>query len=445
MSYSSKNGRRPPEYASKSSHQEIIKDKAVQAFLSECKLPSTASDVETIGCETVLVDDKSPASIRHIVAVDGGYTEVAVRENFPSARIAFFQFGALFFALDDLQAIHDSKFIFPEQMAKMKSIQRLKLTLPTKGIIAYGAPTLTASVRQAIYRFFVSEPTDGPLAQTLKRLLFDEYSGSGPQEWSLASCPLCGCRNIPVRSTDVDSDYQFICENCKSPLFLTDVFRLHEAIDDELGASGVLGYLTTLIEQIIVAHLIRLVLKTRPALLSEICFIKDGPLAFFGQTANLYKPMRRLMCWLKDNHNAVVVGSEKSGAFVEHADAIASHLKPGAAMLLSNDYIYRHIIPGQADPNRPYGSTTYYGSKVIYRTPSGRMYVLTLPTREPLSNPKPSDLFNLETALRVVTQLRCDMYDSALIPVALVNKLVSLADHPSTQIIEKFAKASIKG
>jgi hypothetical protein len=38
-----------------------------------------------------------------------------------------------------------------------------------------------------------------------------------------------------------------------------------------------------------------------------------------------------------------------------------------------------------------------------------------------------------------IEKLRCDMYDSALIPVALVNKLVSLANHPSTRILQKFA------
>ena len=443
MSYASKYGRRPPEYASKSSHQEIVKDKTVRAFLRQCRLPSTAAEVQTDDCEKVLISDENQTGIRHIVAIDGGYTEVPVREEFPSARIAFFQFGALFFALDDLREMHDSEFIFPEQMAKLKNIQRLKLTLPTKGICAYGAATLTASVREALHRFFLSEPKDEPLAATLKWLLFAEYADSGLSEWSLASCPVCGRRDIPVRIAELGTDYRFACESCKCPLFLTDVFRFHEAIDDELGASGVLGYVVTLIEQIILAHLIRLVLKTRPSLMREICFIKDGPLALFGQTANIYKPMRNLMCWLKDQHDVVVVGSEKSGAFVEHADAIASRLQPGTAMLLNDEYIYRHIVPGQADPTRPYGSTTYYGGKIIYRTSAGRMYVVTLPTRSPSTNPKPEDLFNFDTALRVVSQLRCDMYDSALIPVALVNKLVSLADHPSTRIIEKFAKANI--
>jgi hypothetical protein len=49
------------------------------------------------------------------------------------------------------------------------------------------------------------------------------------------------------------------------------------------------------------------------------------------------------------------------------------------------------------------------------------------------------DLHNLRTILTNIEKLRCDMYDSALIPVALVNKLVSLANHPSSRILQKFA------
>jgi len=44
-----------------------------------------------------------------------------------------------------------------------------------------------------------------------------------------------------------------------------------------------------------------------------------------------------------------------------------------------------------------------------------------------------------------IAKLRCDMYDDSLVPVALVNKLVSLANHPSSRILQKFAKQSVGG
>jgi hypothetical protein len=111
----------------------------------------------------------------------------------------------------------------------------------------------------------------------------------------------------------------------------------------------------------------------------------------------------------------------------------------GQALLLSDEDIYRHIARGKADPARPYGSSSYYSSKLIFKTPAGRMYVLSLPTEQLKSSPAARDFRNLQAVLTNVAKLRCDMYDNALLPVALANKLVSLSGHPSSKILRKFA------
>jgi hypothetical protein len=135
-----------------------------------------------------------------------------------------------------------------------------------------------------------------------------------------------------------------------------------------------------------------------------------------------------------------MVGIEKSGAFVDHAHEIKNKLEPGQSLILDNDYIYKYIIPGTADPSNPYGRTTYYGNKVIYRTEEDKLYVLTLPTVRITGNPSRTDFPNFDTILSNVARLKCDMYDDALIPVALANKLVSLSQHPSIVLLEQFAK-----
>jgi hypothetical protein len=40
--------------------------------------------------------------------------------------------------------------------------------------------------------------------------------------------------------------------------------------------------------------------------------------------------------------------------------------------------------------------------------------------------------------------LKCSMYDNALVPVALANRLVSLADMPSSEILSKFARDRLR-
>lgn len=442
MPYVSKRGRRPDEYASKSSHSYVVKDEAVKEFLSRCDMPPRAEDVTFSGRQQMFFEATTHNPIRFIIAVDGGYNEVPVRVEFPSATICFFQIGALIFGIEDLENLDSQPFIDPVDMAKLNNIQRLKFTLPVRNITLRGETSLTRSIRQTVFDFFGSSLDNGTLLETLSWFLFQEYSNPIPQ-WVLATCPTCDHTNIPLIRSKMSRKYTFSCPHCGEEIFLTDVFRLHEVIDDELGAGGILGYVTTTIEQLVIVHLIHIILKTKPDLLNQILFIKDGPLAFFGQTANMHKPMRALVNYLFDNHNLFMAGLEKSGPFVDHADEIRDIFDASSVLFIDNDYIYRYILPGKADPSNPYGRTTYYSNKMIFKTNADYMYVVSLPTRQVLSHPSENDFLNLHVILSNIEKLRCDMYDNALVPVALANKLVSLANHPSSKILQKFAKGAM--
>jgi hypothetical protein len=444
MGYTSRTGRRPNEYASKSAHAHVIKDAVVQDFLKQCDLPKKASDIKLASHTMFSLTPLEINPTTHVIAIDGGFTEVIVQPEFPSSRICFFQFGALIFETADLDQLSVSAFIDPADMEKLKRIQRIKLTLPIKNISMKGAATLTGSIRSVLHTFFKQQMDDWELLETLRWFIFQEYQ-TPIDEWILASCPSCNAVRVPLQRKEISSDGVFKCPHCSSVIYLTDVFRLHEAIDDELGAGGILGYVTTTMEQMVLVHVIRLVLKTKPSLLKELIFIKDGPLAFFGQTANMHKPMRELVRYLFSAHDLHLAGLEKSGPFVEHAHEINTLLKAGDVLILDNDYIYKYVIPGKADPSNPYGRTTYYGNKIIFKSRFEKLHVLTLPTADTLSHPKASDFKNLQTVLTNIEKLKCDMYDDSLVPVALANKLVSLANHPSSRLLQKFAIKTMSG
>lgn len=445
MGYTSRYGRRPQEPASKSSHIHIINDENVKAFLSNCNLPKTEDQI--VIDPRYLFDIAHPYKndIRIIIAVDGGYSNVPVNKSFPSSTISFFQYGALMLKLKDLEEIAETPFISPQAIAKLKELQRLKLVLPTKNISTKNSSSLTDSVRVAIYDFFRYEEEKGEsMIHSLQWFLFQKY-GSERTDYNLANCPICRNNNIKIKQSEIKNDFIFRCSRCHGKLYLTDVFRFHEVVDDEIGAGGILGYLTNLVEQFVIIHTIRLILKYKPDLLKRTLFIKDGPLAFFGQTANLHDPMRQLIKYLIENYDINLVGLEKSGAFVEHADEIKNKLKPGQLMLLSNKHIYTYILPGDPNNPDPYASTSYYSSKLILKSKDERIYVVTIPTldKRVVMDPKPSDFHNLHQILTNVEKLRCDMYDNSLLPIAVVNKLVSLSNHPSSILLEKFAKASL--
>jgi hypothetical protein len=242
------------------------------------------------------------------------------------------------------------------------------------------------------------------------------------------------------------------CSECGGPIYLVDALRLHERVDEEQGAGGVLGYVMTTLEHIVLAHLVKTLWELKPEVLGEALFIKDGPLAFFGQTAPLSQPMRELATFLGAPNAAEpgatqsllkVVGLEKSGAFVEHAQQIEERLQPNTALILSTDYIYRYIQPGDPLSPDPYGKNTYWGGKLIYKAADGNVYVASVPTHGFNPAPEFADFPSLDEILSVVGRLRCSMYDNALIPIALANKLVSLSDFPSARILEAFARSQL--
>jgi len=445
MSYKGRGGK-PAELASKTAHSNIIHDDTVAEFLNKCSLPALGDGVvfETATVAIPGTPDSNP--IEHIIAIDGGFQDVFVRDEFPSARIAFFQIGALMFRRSDLEGLDTKPFIEPTDMAKLQQMERFKFTFPTKNVVMHGEDGYKATARKAVIDFFEQPIDKTNLCSTLKWFIFEEYVLQDPVGvWTLAGCPYddCDATHIDLKQKEISAGFTWKCPRCERDIHITDTFRLHEVIDNEIGGSGVLSYMVTLLEHMFLIHLIKIMLSTKPQLLQKVLFVKDGPLAFFGQTANMHKPMRKLVNFLLDNHTLYLVGLEKSGSFSEHALEIQDKLEPGQMLLPSNHYIYQYIMPGKADDSRPYGGTTYYGAKTIYKAPDGRVYVPILPTRETLIAPKLEDIPNVEVILSNLCKLKCDLYENALIPVALANKLVSLSDHPSAQLLQKFAKGSV--
>ncbi|PYO40238.1 MAG: hypothetical protein DMD33_18215 [Gemmatimonadetes bacterium] len=440
MPYWQVKGRRPFERASKIAHAEIINNPLVQHFVQGCTLPS-APPPEDLK-QKLLELPEANGRISAVIAIDGGMTETYVREEFPTASIAFIAVGPLLLRLEDLADLDRQPFIGPEDMQRLKSIERYVLVLPTKSVRAKGGTTFSQGVRWAVQDFLLQRH----LMPALQWLLFREWRAKEEREaWEIPKCPNPDCWEEQIRFRSGDSVEQ-PCPRCRQPVYLSDGLRLYERIDEELGAGAILGYLLTAIEQIVLVHLIRSIWNLKPSLFREVLFIKDGPLAFFGVTAPMYRPMRDLMKFLGTAESEPLinlVGVEKTGPFVEHAALIDKDLGPGQVLVLNNEYIYRHIEPGNAS-DKSFGKNTYYGAKVIFRGWNQDTYVASIPTGDYKPNPALADFYNGADVLRVLSRLRCSMYDNALVPVVLANRLVSLADVPSAEILKKFAKQQVK-
>jgi hypothetical protein len=446
MAYSSTKGRKPAERASKISQSQVINNPAVKELLSECVVPQPA-DESLVKEKADSVPDPDYDRIEYVIAVDGGYSEATVRPEFPAASVTFFTFGPLLMKLEDVRDLDEQPFLAPEDMLRLKNIQRYSLALPTANISRNGH-SLRLSVRTTLHDFLAStKEGDEPLATALRWVLERRWRENTTETWEIPNCPNDGCTatDLPLGATD-----SWTCEVCGGPVFLVDALRLHERVDQEQGAAAISGYVMTTLEQVVLAHVIKTAYEIQPALLTKILFIKDGPLGFFGMTAPLSEPFRDLTQFFDPAPDAPptdpvlnVAGLEKSGAFVEHAEQIADRLPSGMALILDNDYIYRYIIPGDPNSPDPYGRNTYWGGKLIYKASDDNIYVVTAPTGAFTPTPAYDDFQNLSEILKVLSTLKCSMYENALVPVALANKLVSLSEFPSSQILARFAREAV--
>lgn len=438
------------ERGSRISHSYIINDEEVKQYLNNCEIPVEAEDVELNDALKYDIVYPEENTIEFIVAVDGENTTIPVKKTFPSSLITFFQFGSLLIKSADLDEMEKKPFVSPSDINKLKKIEREKFVLPTKNVALKKNLDFRTTVREAIHEFFKKEHSGKTsILATLYWFIFEQYNPTSTKSnYKLSQCPHCGTNNIVLEKDKIDfKNYSWTCthDKCNKEIFITDVFRLFEKVDNDAGATGIVTYLESVTESFFTIHTIKSLMEIQHGLVDRFLFVKDGPLSFGGETANMHKPMQVLLTYLNQNNKINLVGVETSGAFVDHARQIKDKLNPGQVFLLNNEHIYTYIQVGN-HKEQQYGSTSYYGGKFIYKSFDERVYVLTLPVENHntyYNQPELTDLKNIQEILMNIDKLRCDIYENALIPVAVANKLISLTNHPSSNILERFAKKSM--
>ena len=249
----------------------------------------------------------------------------------------------------------------------------------------------------------------------------------------LDRCPY-GC---PSPLPDIGADGAR-CPSCKRVLYPTDVLRCHEEYEEHetpgpnrTAANRLMFAGERLLSLLYIDHLYR----HSPEALSRTMFFLDGPLAFYGPTAPMHTKWVSYWSALSGGpHGApVLVGSDKTGAFIEHAKQIDRFFAPRQFAIPSNAYIVDNIRPGRgrASRGRVFGDDEYYGRYVLYKNASGTMFALTIPRRRGspygAGDPcDPSEYPQLATALAQFDKLQSSMYANALIPVVEAHNVTSL-------------------
>lgn len=441
MAYGSKDGKRPIEFASKINHSAIIQSDNIQDFLKNCN--EINIDIDNLVLPIAeSIQYKLPQNIKHIFAIDGSYSEAFINRNFPSVSLTYFNIGVLSFEMRNYDTITANTLIDPADLKKLKEVSKTAFAIPTKKLNIKTEKTFANGVRSAINDIFNkvqnSSLKTNPLYDTLEWLIFEKWSNA--VEKIQISCVSTECNEkIEFKKGERKRE----CPICGEKIYLSDYLRLDALINEVTGSAGINAFLCAAIEQIYIAEIIKYFYETNKSVLSTIVFIKDGSLAFFSKTFQMTRKFRNLIKHLNENRIDInLIGLEKSGTFKDHACLISDKLERGKYYLCNEEYIRKYIEPQETKDF--YGSNTYYGKKVMFKTEAGDVLIAVIPVKEYKATNSVTDLINAENCLNIVSKLRCNMYDDSLVPVAIINKLVSIAAMPSTNILEKFTKNALK-
>jgi hypothetical protein len=391
------------------------------------------------------------------VAVDGSPQEVEVRPDFPSARVGYVQVAGVWVDLRTMLARPTNGFVDPEEMARASVARLLNGVLPTSVITFAAGQNAHTSWRHAVEDLFRTRSIEDSTGATSLADVLCHILGAPDnpiQQVELRLCPHridldCPAERITIPVTGGR------CPDCHSNLFLTDVLRVYEAVNEEGPNAEVLGRLMGILEIVVFLWEIRSFAKARGGrMLSQTAFVLDGPLSVFGQAAGL---KRYALSFLQALHQAqtdagraglpIVVGLEKTGRTADHARLIIDHVPPRTVVLLPDSYIYDRIQPNPG--RRAYGYDTDFGRRFLYRTRDGAMLVLSvppLPDGTPMDDAETVDVTHypmLKPTLAFLDRVGTLLYTDAVIPVALAHNFAALPLGVGSTVLRTLAQDSL--
>jgi hypothetical protein len=398
--------------------------------------------------------DTSFTEPRFALTVDGSDSEVEATREYPSIKVGYLRIAAGLVDINKLRESGKGEFVDPRLLRQSYQHSAFDGAFPGSGLASAGL-TGRDTWREEVNRFLLETRIDGTSPVTLAELLLIIHGelDNPPKTLPLGTCPSCAAKRADA-SLEVGLDESW-CGECGSPIYLGDVLRTHEEYSEVGSNIGPLTRLMNVVERLTSAGYLKILSEDRLGmeLLGQTIFITDGPLALFGPVAPLKRSFQGYIGRLQKvctesgrNDLPMVVGIEKSGAMVEHANLIAKHLPTGSILPLSSEYINR--VFGRATLNN-YGVDEFYGRRFIYRTTSGDSLVITLPpsdARAPYGSDGLENVINYPNIRRIcetLDKIRTRLYDNAVIPLALSHSAASLPLGVGESVLRFFAQQGL--
>jgi len=390
---------------------------------------------------------------RFILAIDGSYAEVDVKNGYPGAKVGYCTAASVLLDLHLIGELDEERPVDPVEFRKTEQAASVDAALPGSNVVTRRQNSARASFREELYDLFtdivVDEDDRTNLLSTYEALLTMKPTAN-PQ-----CCPYKeshGCTAEFAVGSGCTT-----CPTCGRPVYSTDALRIHERFRD-IGTNGeAFGLVMQVMERLLVVHFLRC-FERRNLLqrLTSLAFFIDGPLAVFGPPAWLSAAISRELMRLNQKVQAetgqdlLILGIEKTGAFVEHFEQIDQTETPGQQlfymrqyMLLTDGYIKDRIL--HSDSHKRYGEDTYFGRKFFYKAQSGARIVASIPFLSKAQDTIDTDDISLypqfATVCTLLDRVVSSRYANAVSPLIAANAQAAIPLQLGSKVLTQLARA----
>jgi hypothetical protein len=390
-----------------------------------------------------------------VLAFDGGYQPVPVKNGFPGAEVGYITIASVLLDLDKIKICGDCDIINPKQFRETEKATTTDGILPGCNVILDDCGSAKVSMRKALFETLRNErafDNGETLLETYEALLKVKRDNHGDSD--APKSPL-----EDFDGTDVKLEYgygEYRCSRTGKTLYSTDALRLHELMLPAGTNGEMYGQVMSTLEKLWFIHILRAFEKQKwLGTLKQVAFVLDGPLAVFSVSSWLVKviekEIQRINVLQKKitGEDLMIIGIEKSGTFANHfkeIDTLRSGNKGnfplGTALLLDDPYIKKNII--FSDSQKPYGQDTYFGRKLFYKTKTGQRIVAVIAClddkQKDLRTATPQQFTRLADTMDLLDNLVSCQYPNSLIPLISAHAEAAIPLNLGTRIFEELAR-----
>lgn len=458
------------EVADKTTHIDIVQNPDIKSFLEECDymVPPTGTELAEIVSNFISVPAWDNSLPTKIIAIDGSSYEAMVNPQIPFTRFGFVKIGHLLINRESFKGLNSGKFVDPFAVACLsEDNSSLLFSFPSSNMSYKGQKSVRDSFRMAMDEALYKQRfIEGDPRTSLRTTLFyiasqrtGKLHSDVPNRLFLHKCPSCDAEMIEV--WDIPEAQK--CPHCGERIYPSDCLRIWEEVHDSASNQLALTRFTNVVMHILVVHYIRHLKERFPnsylKTLSNMCFFIDGPLAVNGTAAWIKSSIQKSIYDMNEDLKKtsmpplMVIGLQKSGKLYDYIHLIGSSIHPDSIYCVTDDFRNSYVDFNKAPSSTTYGNETYYGQDFLLKTKSGKLFVFTAPY--PFPNKDNIAVFKQEKAniehysnigayVKLIEDFESDLYESAVIPIALAQKYTAISLQPGGKVLDILAQTAVQ-